>query len=170
MSASGGKEREQQAYIRQKRDPDSVRGELLQRGRAVEQAAVERHVLQGGGEADPGAADIAALDLSVLRVCSAVQHDGGRSVTRQVRDGGYLFTGHMCREGGSTGQGDLRVHVDANVVDQRLVCKKSKGDAVQRHNRTLAAPRNQRCRATSQPHAGSPPLSQWNPMLCVCGE
>ena len=160
MSASGGKEREQQAYIRQKRDPDSVRGELLQRGRAVQQAAVERHVLQGGGEADPGAADIAALDLSVLRVCSAVQHDGGRSVTRQVRDGGYLFTGHMCREGRSTGQGDLRVYVDANVVDQRLVCKKSKmpcnattarWQPVQRHNRTLAAhlcPSETRCSAS----------------------
>ena len=106
--------------------------------------------------------------LTLAYCVSAVQSStmvGDPSRVRYVTVDIYSLV--TCAErGGSTGQGDLRVHVDADVVDQRLVCKKSKmpcnattarwqpqeiKDAVQRHNRTLAAhlcPSETRCSAS----------------------
>ena len=89
------------AHIRKKGHADGAGRQRLQRRRAVQQAAVERHVLQRAGAADPCAADIPPLHLRVLRVSSAVQDDSRRAVASEVRYGGDLTR----REGADTGTG-----------------------------------------------------------------
>ena len=55
--ALGGGKTAGQPHICQERDSNGVGGELRDGGRAVQQAAIERHVLQWRREADPRAAD-----------------------------------------------------------------------------------------------------------------